>query len=147
MELYVEPKWAVRPKERKPHPLKGTHKWTTDDPGKRARILEALRKGAAIGGRKSTTKGRPSPKRIPVSVYDLDGNYVTTCQSIRDAAEKYVNGNMSRVAKCIHGINSRAGQYQFRRANVVEFMGEKLVKKSPIEPYKRKRRKPDLITN
>ena len=146
MELYVEPKWAVRPKERKPHPLKGTHRWTTDDPEKRAKLLEGLRKGQRAS-KKGVNAGRISPKRIPVSVYDLDGNYVTTCQSITEAAEKYGNGYFRNVHSCISGKRGRCGQYRFRRANVVEFMGEKLVKKSPIEPYKRKRRKPDSITN
>lgn len=142
MELYVEPKWAVRPKERKPHPLKGKHQWTTNDPEKREKVYAALMRGC----HKSKNKGKPSHRRIPVSVYDLDGNYITTCPSVIAAADKF-GVSSGDISSCTNGRRDRVGQYQFRRAKVVEFMGEKLVKKTPIEPYKRRNRKPNLITN
>ena len=135
MELYLDPVWVKPKKERKPHPLKGKHQWPTDDPEKRARIMNGLRKGWY-----SKNKRHKSPLRVPVSVYDLDGNYVTTCLHVKEAAEKYGNGSPGNVHNCISGRQGRIGQYQFRRANVVEFQGEKLVKKTPIEPYKRRSR-------
>lgn len=146
MELYLEPEWILRPKKRKPHPLKGKHQWITDDPKKREKMMAGLQKGWHLP-RKGKKTGRIATTRIPVSVYDLDGKYITTCLCVSEAAEKYGNGYAGNVHGCINGLRDRVGQYQFRRAKVVEFMGEKLVKKSPIEPYKRKRRKPNLITN
>lgn len=144
MELYLDPVWVKPKKERKPHPLKGKHQWITDDPEKREHIMNGLRNGWRSKQNKS---GHKSPLRVPVSVYDLDGNYVTTCLHVHEAAEKYGNGSPGNVHMCISGRRHRVGQYQFRRAKVEEFMGEKLVKKTPIEPYKRRNRKPNLITN
>ena len=141
MELYLDPVWVKPKKERKPHPLKGQHQWPTDDPEKRARILEGLKKG-----QHSKNKGC-SPKRfVPVAVYDLAGNFVSVHVSVSDAARKYSlsQGNICETMKRQRG---RVGQFQFRKANVVEFQGEKLVKKTPIEPYKRSNRKSNLITN
>lgn len=143
MELYVEPKWAKKEKERKPHPLKGKHQWITDDPEKRQRVIDGLRKGWLS---KKGKTGRISPIRVPVSVYNLDGTFVAVCSHIHEAADRF-GGTIGNIHSCMNGHRGRCGQYQFRKAQVVEFQGKKLVKKTPIEPYRRRNRKPNLITN
>lgn len=141
MELYLEPIWVKPKKERKPHPLKGKHQWPTDDPEKRARMLDGLKKG-----QHSKNKGC-SPKRfVPVAAYDLDGNFVSVHVSISEAARKYAL-SIGNICESMKRQRGRVGQFQFRKANVVEFQGEKLVKKTPIGPYKRSNRKSNLITN
>ena len=133
-ELYLEPVWArpaEKKRERKPHPLKGKRRWVTDDPEKRAKILEGLAKGWHS---RSKNKGCTWP-RIAVAVYDLAGNFVSAHATLRDAAGKY-GISVGNISKCVHGRRGRAGQYQFRKADVVEFRGERLVKKTPIGPYK-----------
>lgn len=70
--------------------------------------------------------------RVPVSVYDMDGNFVAVCRHIHEAAEQF-GTTIGNVSSCIHGKRRSAGNHQFRKAAVEEFRGMQLVKKSPIE--------------
>ncbi len=132
MELYLDPPFAKVPKQRKPHPLKGKHQWVTDDPIKRERMLRGLRAGWKSNKKGLKNKGKPSVHRVPVSVYDMDGNFVAVCRHIHEAAERFAT-TPANVSSCIHGKRRSAGNHQFRKAAVEEFRGMQLVKKSPIE--------------
>ncbi len=130
MELYLDPPFVKVPKQRKPHPLKGKHQWSTDDPAKRRNMLRALRAGWKKN--KDKNKGKPSVHRVPVAVYDMDGNFVAVCRHIHEAAERFAT-SIGNVSSCIHGKRKFAGKFQFRKASVEEFRGMQLVRKSPIE--------------
>lgn len=132
MELYLDPPFANVPKQRKPHPLKGKHQWATNDPVKRERMLRGLRAGWEDNKKGLKNKGKPSVHRVPVSVYDMDGNFVAVCRHIHEAAERF-GTNPYNVSACIHGRRRTAGNHQFRKAKVEEFRGMQLVRKSPIE--------------
>lgn len=69
--------------------------------------------------------------RVPVSVYDMDGNFVAVCRHIHEAAERFAT-TPGNVSMCIHGKRKFAGKFQFRKAAVEEFLGMQLVRKSPI---------------
>lgn len=130
MELYLDPPFANVPKQRKPHPWKGKHQWVTDDPVKRERMIRVLRE--VSNNRKCRKTGKPSVHRVPVAVYDMDGNFVAVCRHIHEAAERF-GTNPYNVSACIHGRRRTAGNHQFRKAKVEEFRGMQLVRKSPIE--------------
>jgi hypothetical protein len=146
MELYLDP---VRvKKDTRFH--KGQTPWnkarkgfSTNDPEKQSRILHNLAEG-----RRNLWKTRKRDQvhnSKPVSVYDLDGNFVRVFKSA-NAAARALGLYGENVRRCARREKGRHGQYQFRWAKVVEFQGEKLVKKTPIEPYRRIR-KTHLITN
>lgn len=130
MELYLDPPFANVPKQRKQNPWKGKHQWVTDDPVKRERMIRVLRE--VSNNRKGRKTGKPSVHRVPVSVYDKDGNFVAVCRHIHEAAERF-GTNPYNVSACIHGRRRTAGNHQFRKAKVEEFRGMQLVRKSPIE--------------
>lgn len=132
MELYLDPPFVKVPKHRKPHPLKGKHQWVTDDPVKRERMLRGLRAGWKSNKKGLKNKGKPSPHRVPVAVYDKDGNFVAVCRHIHEAAEQFAT-TIGNVSRCIHGKRKFAGKFQFRKAAVEEFLGMQLVRKIPIE--------------
>lgn len=137
MELYLDPAIVTtKPKDRKPHPLTGKNQWTTNNRHKRAIIMANLRKGWYSKSNGKTTGGKS--RAIKVTVYDLSGNYIETCESIRQAATKY-GVEATKICACIKGKYKRTGSYQFRKAVVTDFFGQKLVKKTPISPYTRKR--------
>lgn len=131
MELYLDPPFVKVPKQRKPHPLKGKHQWITEDPKKKERVMSGLRKGWYM-----SKKGRHATRSTSVSVYDLEGKFVMACETIKQAGQ-VLGLSRSCISMCVTGKTKRAGKYIFRKADVVEFRGMKLVKKSPIEPYKR----------
>ena len=141
MELYLEPQWAKKDTRfKKGHATwnKGRKGYTTDNPEKR-RVID----GNLERGRKIVWKTRPRDvvwNSIPVSVYDLDGHYLSSHKSVNAAAQTY--GVQPRNARyCLTGSRDRAGMYMFRKANIITFKGETLVKKENIEPYKRRNRK------
>lgn len=141
MELYIEPAWAKKDTKFK----KGQQPWnkgrkgfTTSDEGKRRMMLENLR----IGRLRSweTRDHNTFANQKATCVYDLEGNFLSVYTSINKAADAF--GQLrENVRSCCNLKRGRAGSYQFRFAEIVEFLGEKMVKKSPIEPYKRGTRK------
>ena len=141
MELYLDP---VLPKAKRSRSQRSRDTWLNATGEKRARMLAGLEKGYAIthSGKRSSS---PRPTlRVPVSVYDLNGHYLMSCQSMIEAAALY-GVSYDNLSSCVHGRRKSAGGYMFRKAVVEEFRGVKLVKKTPIEPYKRtyRRKKQD----
>lgn len=141
MELYIEP---LRPLKRKTRFYKGDipwnkgrKGWSTNNEKKKKIILANLAEG-----RKHNWEKRDRSQvhnSIPCAVYDLEGNFLSAHVSEGRAADAY--GQIRRnVVECVQGKRGRCGSYQFRAAKVEVFRGEKLVKKSPIEPYKRRSR-------
>jgi group I intron endonuclease len=49
----------------------------------------------------------------PIDVCNLDGEVITTVNMQREAAE-FVNGNQSKVWKCLEGINYKHRNYRFK---------------------------------
>lgn len=68
---------------------------------------------------------------IPVNVYDLDGNFLISYDSINMAA-RILKLNEGRVWKCVKEGYGRAGQYQIRYKAPLEDSLARL----PIVPYK-----------
>jgi hypothetical protein len=140
MELYIEPSWVKKDTRFK----KGQTPWnmgkkgfTTNDPEKQSRILQNL-----ADGRKNVWKTRSREKvhnSKPICAYDLDGNFVGVFRSA-SAAARELNEIGENIRRCARGERGRCGQYQFRWAKLVAFRDEHLVKKTPIESYKRPRR-------
>ena len=60
-------------------------------------------------------KGISGFKPKPINVYDLDGNYLSTYPSQKQAA-KELNISVHGIGRCIRGISKRYGKYQFRTA-------------------------------
>ena len=139
MELYIEPSWAKKDtKFKKGHAPWNKYRkgWTTNDPVKKRKARRNLAKGRKHN---RDTRDRTAYNGIPTSVYNLDGEYLGTYLSATIAAEKY--GQIARnVRYCVSGKRKRCGSYMFRKAKIVVFQGEKLVKKENIEPYSRKNR-------
>lgn len=141
MELYIEPKWAKKDtKFKKGHAAwnKGLRGFSTKDPQKIEATLRNLKRG-----RENLWKTRARDEvwnSIPVSVYDLNGHYLSSHKSASSAARHYCVQERN-VRSCISGNRDRAGQYQFRKAKLIIFQGETLVKKDNIDPYKRRNRK------
>lgn len=139
MELYLPPIWAKPETPETPETPK--KKWVTDDPEKRARMLKALEDGRKYGQKSRHVRSRNAGKRArPVSVYDLDGNYLRSFVSISAAARHY-GVDVRNVHKCCNGKCCSLKSMQFRYADVMEWKGEKMVRKTPIEPYHDQRRK------
>lgn len=134
MELYLEPIWAKKDtKFQKGHiPWnKGVKGWTTRDPEKRRRARRNLAKGRI---RRLKNRPRIAHNAIPTSVYNLSGEYLGSFSSATIAAKKF--GECARnVRSCVEGKRKRCGKYMFRKASVVIFNGELMVKKENIEPY------------
>lgn len=137
MELYLEPTWVKKgPKFKKGHKPwnKGRKGFSTVDDTKRKRILSCLAEG-----RRHLWEKRDRNvvhNQIPTCVYDLGGNFLGAYLSEAKAAEAF--GQIrENVSSCVRGERKRVGNYQFRRAKVEVFRGEMLVKRTPIEPYKR----------
>lgn len=89
-------------------------------------------------------RGNPNPKQ-PVSVYDLDGDYLETYGSIRECAEKLGvdGGTISRVLKNAgrgEG-DQQAGGYMFRKAKKLEEWCTEKWDKRRIRPYTGKKRR------
>lgn len=137
MELYLDPVWVKKDTRfHKGHTPwnKGRKCFSTNDPEKRSRLLQNLAEG-----RKNLwkTRSRDGQNSKPVCAYDLNGNFVRVFKSV-NAAARTLGVRAENARRCARRERGRCGQYQFRWAKVVEFQGEKLVKKTPIEPYKRR---------
>lgn len=59
---------------------------------------------------------------VSVDMYDLDGNFIRTLKTMREA-RKYTNG--LDVWKCVHGIEHSAGGYIWKYHNEVNNDGER----------------------
>lgn len=105
MELWIQPKWA-KTEEAKKEPEEVTKRRKEDN----------------------------LPQPVPVVAYRLDGTFYHAFASIMDAV-RHCGGSPAAISNCIRRGHGRVGSYQFRKAEVVEFRGERLVKKTPIEPY------------
>lgn len=141
MELYLEPNWIKKDTRfRKGHePWNAGRKgFTTDNPQKRKKALMNLAEGRKLRHVNGTPSG--GRKKVAVCAYGLDGVFVRVFSSIGEAATTLCLPR-ENVRACVANKRKRSGQYQFRKADVVEFNGCKLVKKSPIVPYKRDGRK------
>lgn len=147
MELYLDPVWVKKDTRfHKGHTPwnKGSKCFSTNDPEKRSRMLQNLAEG-----RKNLWKTRSRDNvhnSKPVCAYDLNGNFIQVFKSV-NAAARNLGVRAENARRCARRERGRCGRFQFRFAKVVEFQGEKLVKKTPIEPYKRSNRKSNLITN
>lgn len=140
MELYIEPAWATRDtKFKKGHTPwnDGRKAFTTSDQEKQRKALARLEEGRRHVW--DTRNRNIVHNQRPTCVYDLDGNFLGVYLSATKAAEAF--GQIGRnVRACILGKRKRCGNYQFRAAKVEMYHGQMLVKKSPIEPYKRNSR-------
>lgn len=56
---------------------------------------------------------RISPKRKPVSQYDLDGNFIAEYESITDASKKTKTA-ISAIVFCCKGQRMSANKFQWR---------------------------------
>lgn len=138
MELYVEPTWVKKDTRfKKGHATwnKGRKGFSTQDPEKQRLLLQNLAEG-----RRNLWKTRRRDiawNSKPICAYDLDGNFVGVYKSACEAA-RALGQHKRNVRRSAYSEGGRCGQYQFRWAKLVEFQGELLVKKTPIEPYKRR---------
>lgn len=69
-------------------------------------ISNTLKDGYKSGRIKSRSKKK-------VKVYDLEGNYLETCESLRKCAEKY-NTHVGSILRVLKGIYQQANNLQFR---------------------------------
>lgn len=149
MELYLPPTYIKNGSRfKKGHTPwnKGRKGFTTSNPEKREKLLKNIEEG-----RKNLWAKRDRTivyNQKPVTAYDLQGNFVGAYKSIGIAARE-LGVSRKHIQGCLKGERGRAGSYQFRPAEVVEFQGQRLVSRKPIAPYKRrtrwsKRRKDDL---
>lgn len=140
MELYLPPTYIKNGSRfKKGHTPwnKGRKGFTTSNPEKREKMLKNIEEG-----RKNLWAKRDRAtvyNQKPVTAYDLQGNFVGVYKSIGIAARE-LGVCSENIQNCLKGRRGRAGNYQFRKAEVVEFQGQRLVSRKPIEPYKRKSR-------
>ena len=76
------------------------------------------------------TKGGQNPVELckkKVSMYDLDGNYIRSFDSITEAVESIKVKSISSIGNCLRYKKKSAGGYQWRYAD----------DKSKVLPYKR----------
>lgn len=111
--------------------------------GKQVRVTEiAWIEGKPCVNKKSikpaTKRENPTPPTA-VSVYDIDGDYLATYESIRQCAEKLKidSGSICRMLKNTgRGEGTQQCQgYQFRRAKRMEEWSREKWDKRPIKPY------------
>lgn len=140
MELYLPPTYIKNGSRfKKGHTSwnKGRKWFTTKDPEKRAIQLKNLE-----DGRKNLWAKRDRTtchNQNPVTAYTLSGEFVGVYKSIGIAARE-LGVCRENIQNCLKGRRGRAGNYQFRKAEVVEFQGQRLVSRKPIAPYKRRTR-------
>lgn len=134
MELYITPDFVKKDTRFKKGYTpwnKGRKCWTTSDPEKMGHIKESL-----DNGRRKAWKSRriKSWNERSVCAYDLNGNFVRAYTSA-NAAAKDLGLCVANVYHALRCPAARSGSYQFRYAEIVEFRGEKLVKRTPIGKY------------
>ena len=133
MELYLEPIFKTK---RIGRYEKGHTPWNK---GKSTGLVYSAQLDNLKLGNKARWakhKGEPAWNSVPVSVYDLSGKYIKTFLSSRFAS-KELNLQERNIRKVMKGERRRVGDYQFKPAKIVEFQGQKLVKKENIDQYKR----------
>jgi hypothetical protein len=81
----------------------------TPSPESSKKIADTLKDKRKKGIIKHT--GTPCKK---VDVYDLNGNFIQTCESISKAAKAFANGLTGKVSKVCQGERLSANGYQFR---------------------------------
>lgn len=135
MELHIDPVFAIKNTKFKKKRIpwnKGKKGWLSDRHKKSA--LENLKKGAGA----LTRQGKKPANAIHISAYTLSGTYIKTYRSSGDAA-KELGCDASKIRRCIAIKRKSTGGYMFRKAEIIEFKGEKFVSKKSIEPYERKK--------
>lgn len=136
MELYLEPNWIKRDTRfKKGHiPWNKGRKCVSDDPQKRENQLKILAEGRRLRFVNGTSSG--GRKKVAVCAYDLDGEFIRVFPSIREAGTT-LGLRRENIRACVANKRKSCGQFQFRKADIVEFQGRQLVKKNSIEPYRR----------
>lgn len=134
MELHLEPifvKKDTKLKKRHTPWNKGVKGWMSDE------HLQVAKKNLKKGNpaRWAKHRGKPAYNAIPVCAYDLEGNYIK-CYSSASAAAKDLQLKESSIKNCRSGKRGKLYEYMFRKAEIIEFNGKKLISKKPIAPYK-----------
>lgn len=135
MELHLDPVFAIKDTKFKKKRIpwnRGKKGWLSEK--HLQTVTTNLRRGNPA--RWAKHRGEAALNAIPISVYDLEGNYIKCFPSARFAA-KELNLNERSIRNCRLGKRKSLHGYMFREAEIIEFRGEKLVSKQSIEPYKK----------